>query len=258
MNNAFLMQRSLFALLIAISFFACRNVIHVNDSPKVSTEILDTVKSISVKIVAQPVLFEAAFIKGTKEKVKDSVFSLYGVTIGHIKVMSGNLVVCDPLHIDEYGIPFTQGFPTGDFPVQLSIAKVGNEELTAFARVKFSDEPVERWEVALQKGQAPIPVGGAETYGYGVDGSAAIFIDEEASKVLDKKEVENFEGAVFKEMNNHYHNYWKYSMYNFNNYNLAIFSTGVGDGRYETYIGFDANKKPCRLLTDFGIFEWKK
>jgi hypothetical protein len=46
-------------------------------------------------------------------------------------------------------------------------------------------------------------------------------------------------------------------MYNFGKHNLAVFTTGLGDGCYNTYIGFDAKGQPCRLLTDFAIFDWR-
>ena len=244
-------------ILIAFSFFACQNISRHHDAPKISTETLDTIKSVPARIVAQPVLFETAFIKGTTQTVNSKIFNLYGVTVGKIKISSGHIVVCDPMHIDEYGIPFTQVFPTGEFPVQLSIAKLGNEELTVFARISFSEEPVEKWEFALQKGQASIPVGGEEMHGYGIDGGVAIFIDEEVIKALNPKTVDNMDGEVFKEMEKHYHNMWKYTIYNFGQHNLAAFSTGSGDGRYATYIGFDATGKPCRLVTDFDIFDWR-
>ncbi len=251
------MKHFLSYTLIAIIFCNCRGI-YRNEVPPISKEPLDTIKSVPARIVAAPVLFETAFVKGTTQKVESSIFNLYGITIGKIKIVSGNIVVCDPMHIDEYGIPFTQVFPRGEFPVQLSIAKLGNEELTAFARVNFSDEPVQKWEFALQQGQPSIPVGGEEMFGYGIDGGVAIFIDEEASKVLDKNTVENMDQPVFKEMEKHYRNRWKYTMYNFGQHNLAAFSTGLGDGRYATYIGFDGNGKPCRLVTDFGLFNWKK
>ena len=249
-------------ILIAFTLFSC-NIIH-KEPPKVSAEILDTIKSVQTIIVATPVLFETAFIKGTTEKINTSEIrvdspnsSLYGVTIGKIKIASGHIIACDPLHTDEYGIPFTQVFPTGEFPVQLSIAKLDSKEMIAFARINFSEEPVEKWGVALLPGQKPHPVGDEEIHGYGVDGGVGIFIDEEANKALDKNAVADFNGEVFKEMDKHYHNTWRYTMYDFGKNNLASFTTGLGDGSYATYIGFDTNGKPCRLLTDFRLFDWK-
>lgn len=246
-------------ILIGIIFFSCRIKTNERPSgPKISSEILDTIKTRPAKLDAKPVLFEAAFINGTTQKIKDLVINYYGVTIGKIKIVSGHIMICDPLHIDEYGIPFTQLFPTGEFPVQLAIAKLGEEESTAFARINFSDEPVEKWEFALQAGQAPIPVGGKEKHGYSVDFGIAIFMDEEAKKVLDINSLTETDADLYKDMYKHYHKGWKYTMYNFGNHNLAAFTTGFGDGHYATYIGFDAKGKPCRLVTDFNLFDAKR
>ncbi len=242
--------------VVLLTLLSCNNF-KQRERPSIAREALDTITTTASNNLVAPNLFETAFIKGTKQKVKESDFSLYGITIGKIKVVSGHLIVCDPLHIDKYGIPFTQLFPTGEFPVQLSIAKLENEELTAFARIKFSDEPVTRWEFALQKDQQPLPVGGEEMHTYGIDGGVVIFVDEAAAKVLDPKTVENFESILFKEMEKNYREVWKYVMYNIEPHNLACFSTGLGDGRYATYIGFDATGKPCRLLTDFNLFDWR-
>jgi hypothetical protein len=65
------------------------------------------------------------------------------------------------------------------------------------------------------------------------------------------------DGAVYKEMDKHYRNHWRYTIYKFGNHNLAAFSTGEGDGYYATYIGIDAKGETCRLLTDFGLFDWR-
>lgn len=186
------------------------------------------------------------------------MLSVYGINIGKIKIISGQITACDPMHTDEYGIPFTQIFPTGEFPVQLSIARLNNDESIAFARIMFSEAPVIKWEFALQKDQSQLPVGGEDIHGFSVDAGVGIFIDAEALKILDKSTVANTQSLVFKEMKNHLHNGWKYTLHSFGNNNLAAFSTGMGDGTYATYIGFDASGKPCRLLADFDIFNWKR
>lgn len=244
-------------VLIAFIFFSC-NIKSDNKGsagPTISTEVIDTIKTRPANLDAKPVLFEAAFIKGTTQRVKTLLINYYGITIGKIKIVSGHIIICDPLHIDEYGIPFTQLFPTGEFPVQLAIAKLGEEESIAFARINFSNEPVERWEFALQAGQAPISVGGKEKHGYAVDFGIAIFMDEDAKRIPDINGLTETDAALYKNMGKHYHNRWKYTMYDFGKYNLAAFTTGFGDGHYATYIGFDAQGKPCRLLTDFNLFD---
>jgi hypothetical protein len=245
-------------ILIAITCLSCHNF--SQKKPSFSTETLDTIKLVPIRIVSTPVLFETAFIKGTTQEGRIIPIKLYGVTIGKIKIVSGRIIACDPLHTDEYGMPYTQLFPIGEFPVQLSIAQTGEEDLIAFARINFSDEPVAKWELALLEGQKPIPVGDEDAHAFGVDGGIGIFVDEEAKKALDKSKLIDDElyGPLNKEMDSHYHNTWRYAMYNFGQHNLAAFTTGKGDGRYSTYIGFDANGKVCRLVSDFGLFNWIK
>ncbi len=222
-----------------------------------SAETLDTIKTAPPAITAQPVLFETAFVQGTTQKLNDSTVQLYGINIGNIKLTSGKLIACDPILIEEYGIPFTQQFPAGEFPVQLSIAKQGPEERIAFARIKFSDEPVAKWEMALLKDQEPLPVESKKIHGFVVDGGLGIFADAEAVKVLNIAPMQSLNDSVYREMDKHTHYDWRYNIHEFGSNNLAMFSTGFGDGRYATYIGFDANGKPCRLLTDMDIFSWK-
>jgi hypothetical protein len=244
-------------LFTLFAFNSCNSFSDQRGDLKLSNETPDTLQSRPARLDAKPLLFEAAFIKGTTHKVKDATMQLYGVNIGNIKISSGAVVACDPGHIDEYGIPFTQVFPNGEFPVQLAIGKVENEETIAFARILFSKEPVEKWEFALQQGQLPIRVGGKKVHGYSTDLGLGIFVDYAASKALDKTNLTRLDADLYKQMDKHYHNDWRYAIYNFGNDNLAIFSSGLGDGYYASYIGFDAGGKPCRLLTDFNIIDWK-
>jgi hypothetical protein len=245
-------------IIIAFLFITCTNISSFHKVPPLSHEPLDTIQSSPASIVATPFLFESAFIKGTTQKQDNSNVPLYGITIGKIKIESGHIIACDPMHIDEYGNPFRQVFPTGEYPVQLSIAKRNDKETVAFARINFSDEPVVKWEFALLEGQSKIPLGDEKKHGYSVDAGVGIFIDEQANKALDfKTMVYNMDGAVYKEMDKHYRNHWRYTIYKFGNHNLAAFSTGEGDGYYATYIGIDAKGETCRLLTDFGLFDWR-
>lgn len=227
-------------------------------TPNVSAKPLDTIQSAPAKIDAKPALLETAFIKGTKDKVKDLNFDLYGITIGNIKITSGIILACDPYLIDEYGEPFTQLFPIGEFPVQLSIAHLENKgETVAFARIKFSDEPVAKWEYALLKGQKQAPVGTGHDLGYVIDAGFGIFVDKKAIDSLERKEISRISEDIYKKINQDYQKGWSADMYKFGDDNLAAFSSGFGDGRYSTYIGFDASGKPCRLVTDFALFDWR-
>ena len=244
-------------LFIAIVLFACNSSPRQSKVRPASTELLDTIKS-APPVTAKPLILETAFIKGTKERFHKATMDLYGITIGKIRISSGRIIICDPLHIDEYGIPFTQQFPLGEFPVQLSIAKLDDDETIAFARIMFSDQPVVRWEYALQEGQKQMQIMEDREYGFGVDAGVAILFDAAGKNVLNQNDMNSMETLLFREMDKHFHNTWKYAMYSFDKHNLAAFSTGLGDGNYGTYIGFDAAGNPCRLVADFDFFNWRK
>ncbi|MES2648941.1 MAG: DUF4241 domain-containing protein [Bacteroidota bacterium] len=246
-----------YQLLAVLLLFGCKNINLNNNDYKISKEVVDTIKVIPAKIVAMPYLFEQAYNKGFTQTVNNFKVNLYGITIGKIKISSGRIITCDPLHIDEYGIAYTQIFPTGEFPVQLSIAKLDEEESIAFARINFSEDIVERWELALQPGQSALPVAAEKIHGFSVDGGVGIFVDEAAVKTLDIDKLQSLDAPLYKEMEQHYHFDWRYALHNFGQHNLAAFSTGFGDGYFATYIGFNSKGIPCRLLTDFGLLKWK-
>lgn len=253
-------------LLFAVLLVSCDNVSNTNDSisqtinPKISTEKLDTIKNAIYSVAARPEIFETAFFRGTKSKMDSFNIEFYSVNIGKLNVESGRLIACDPIVMHD-AKPFLQVFPIGQFPIQLAIAKINNDERVAFARISFSDSPVTKWEFALHDGQKKIPIDGETFYGYGVDGGIGLFIDKEASNSLNTlyKKNENIWIDIFtKEMNKHYRHTWQYILYKFDGHSLASFSTGYGDGTYGTYVGYDEKGNICRLLTDFGIVDWLK
>lgn len=207
---------------------------------------------------AKPLLFEGAFIHGTTDVERKTTLTFCGISIGKIKIPSGKIIACDPMNIDEYGIAFTQSFPTGEFPVEVAIATMIDAEEIAFARIKFSDAPVERWEFALKPGEEPLPVWGKKMRGYSTDSGTGVYLDETANKPLERDEVTEMDRGIYTAMDKNGRNGWRFATYNYGNHNLASYSSGFGDGFYGTYIGFDAQGKPCRLLTDFGLVDWRK
>jgi hypothetical protein len=247
--------------IISISLCSCLEKPKHNKAATATlqNQPLDTIQSNPATISAQPALLETAFIKGTKNKIKNLEFTLYGINIGKIKITSGYIVACDPFLIDQYGHPFTQQFPTGEFPIQLSIAYLEKKgETVAMARIKFSDEPVAKWEYALLEGQKKAPIGQGDDIGYVVDAGYGIFVDKNAIDSLPAKELAKLSRDIYKQINQKYSKGWSADMYSFgNDDNLAAFTSGFGDGRYASYVGFDSNGKPCRLVTDFALFDLK-
>jgi hypothetical protein len=209
-------------------------------------------------VKAKPEVFETAFFEGTQADVNAFHLNFYSVNIGKINIESGKLIASDPIVMRDMQ-PFTQNFPIGQFPVHLAIAKFNNDERVAFARIMFSDKPVVKWEFALQKGQEPVSIFGDTIYSYGVDGGTGVFADEksnEAFAALEKKDDSLWQQVFIDEMQKHSRLTWQYALYNFNGHNIAAFSTGLGDGQYATYVGYDDQGNICRLLTDFNLVGW--
>ena len=209
---------------------------------------------------ALPALFETAFFTLSSFKQDTMTFYFAAIDIGDLNCETGRLIACDPIVMQDVR-PFVQQFPVGRFPVQLSIATYKQEERVAFSRICFSGEQVARWEFALHSGQQQKSIFDSTFYSYGVDGGIGIFIDSLANNafaMLQKEDVYLWDRAFAGEMSKHDHLSWQYALYNFQGHNLATFSTGWGDGHYATYVGYDKNGKICRLLTDFGLFDWWK
>jgi hypothetical protein len=252
------MNRFFPLLLLVLLTGACKNKSAKKDDskPVYNNEKLDTLQSPFIPIVSKPALFEKAFIKGSQEMSNGVMFDLFGFNIGQIKISTGKIISCDPWLMDEYAKPYKDSFPIGSFPVQLSIAKLKDVEVLAFARILFNDHPVVKWSYALLPGQENILIGGKEIIGYPVDAQLGLFMDQAAYQALQKDTVNNRRTVILKATSTHKHDGWRYGIYEFSNQNLVVFTSGIGDGRYANYIGYDANGKICRLLTDFAIFNW--
>lgn len=255
--------------LTAIIFISCANVSNRSNlgqqklSIVTTTGEVDTVINKPYPVTAKPAIFETAYFDGTEVKVSDTIgLKFYTVSIGDVNLETGKIIACDALATYEQA-PFTTQFPTGQFPVQLAIAKVnGNEnELVGFSRIVFSEEPVTRWEFALKKGQKPISIFGDSIYYYPVDGGVGKFIDEGSFDRLTKLE-ENKQSQISDKLiavlDKHTRRSWQFANTTENDVNIVAFSSGFGDGRYATYIGYDKTGNPCRLLTDFGLVDWPK
>lgn len=209
---------------------------------------------------ALPALFETAFFNLSSFKQDTMTFFFVAVDIGELNCETGRLIACDPIVMQDVR-PFVQQFPVGRFPVQLSIATFKTEERVAFSRICFSDEPVVKWEFAIDSGKKQLPIFGGTLYGYSVDGGIGIFIDAKANQAftaLRRADDDVWERAFTNEMYKHDHGSWQYANYHFQEHNVVSFTTGFGDGRYGTYVGYDKDGKICRLLTDFGLFDWWK
>lgn len=199
-----------------------------------------------------PEIFSAAFAPGTNVQQGNQRFTFTTLQLGDLIVGSGRIIACDEV-MQSGAVPFTGQFPIGQFPVELALANSNNYESVAFARILFSSDTIVRWEFALQPGQDSIGLTDSISYCYPVDAATGLFVDSVSNVRFNEGGETQWNDAFLSErmMNNS-----TGFMYTFTRYNMAIFSTGYGDGCYSTYIGYNNKNQPCCLLTDFGLIRW--
>jgi len=218
---------------------------------------LDTIqKTEGLQIVSEfkgstfPLIFEAAFFDSTETISFGNNLKFSTEEIGKIKIETGKIIVGDPITMSD-AEPYKQVFPIGNFPVELAYSCCSNGKSVAYSRIKFSNQEVMKWTFALFPDQAEINLIDTTFYCFGVDAGMAIFIDEKVNMELTKRNAEWY--LLFNKMEQV--NYTGF-IHSFENRNLAMFSTGYGDGCYGVYIGLDKDNKICRLLVDFAIVNW--
>ena len=206
---------------------------------------------------AYPAYFEAAFMPGTRVTQGENTYGYSVLTLGTLPVKTGKIVMGDPINL-EHLPAYAQSFPVGEFPFQVALADVGTHNRVALCRVLFSQEPVVRWEFALQPGQPPLPLGDSSLYCFSVDAGTACVGDVVAIKRFNADGFEDFfDYLTEKEENKKNKDALDYGgMYAMAAHQLAYCSTGFGDGCYAVYTGFDASDRPCRLLCDFNLVSW--
>ncbi|MFC0776419.1 DUF4241 domain-containing protein [Terrimonas alba] len=192
------------------------------------------------------------------DKTKTS-FRFYTVDIGSLTIVEGKIIACDPfLYNGE--ISFTNVFPLGRFPVELAIAKINDDERIGFSRINFSAKSPSRWTMAVTPDQDIASLQPGEIFGYGVDSGTGCFMDvSAATRFLDfLKEDEEHSIDITDNMEATYKNTRSWLVWEKDGFNVAMFSTGWGDGFYASYIGFDSDDKICRLVSDFGLLDWEE
>lgn len=223
--------------------------------PKKRTESVTTPRIPDEQIERQDI-FCRAFVEGTTMTQGDTTFSFYRQDIGLLKVPTGQLVACDPLMLME-DTPFAQTVSVGEYPVELAIARIGTDERIAFARIRMSESPAVRWEMAVFPGQDAKALKENEIYGYGVDSGTGSLMDQRGYQELLKRMNLKYSDSLISEMRKVYKPTRDWAMVDFGDVNVAIFSSGVGDGMYASYWGLDGQGNVVDLTTDFFLIEWK-
>jgi hypothetical protein len=119
---------------------------------------------------------------------------------------------------------------------------------------------VARWRIATIPGQDAAKLKDDEIYGYGVDAGLGSFMDAEAPKAMERRgreaKCDNYYDCVLsEELSASGEDYVLHRPLKDDDVNVAIFSSGWGDGFYASYWGEDEAGDALVLVTDFGVLE---
>lgn len=175
--------------------------------------------------------------------------------VGELVVRSGRIAACDPFIADwaarDDGL--VRRVPTGRFPVELALAVGDPARLgtrVAAARVRFADAPAVRWELARCEPGSAARSSIAELDGYGVDAGTGCFYDPMITQAaVDDATTEGWIAALDPAATPG----WGAHLATVGDGTVAMFTSGDGDGMYQSYWGEDAEGKLVELVTDFDL-----
>ena len=181
---------------------------------------------------------------------------------GNIVLTSGKLVASDPLITSEMP-PFMTDFPIGEFPVL--VHKEIESNCIAYVEMVFKKAEIATWKLATSDGQNMTELEEGEIYGFPVESGMGCLMDFETQENLIlleqhlfKRKGEEFMG-IYEEF---FHEHFFQEEGAVNQYaflkpheekpgNLLAFETGYGEGFYASYIGFDKNEIPVKVVCEF-------
>ncbi|MCW3159902.1 DUF4241 domain-containing protein [Chryseobacterium oryctis] len=195
---------------------------------------------------------------------KDFVESplLESFEVGKIYLSSGKLVACDPLITNDM-LPFTTEFPKGEFSVLVHKERESN--CIAYTEIIFSNSEVSEWKLATTSGQNEKDLSEGEIFGYPVESGMGCFMDVDTQNQLNELEQRLYKrkGVDFMGI---YEEFFHESFFDKNGAidqyaflkpseqhpgTIFAFETGYGEGFYASYIAFDKNNLPVKIITEF-------
>lgn len=182
--------------------------------------------------------------------------------VGKLYLSSGKLIACDPLITNDMQ-SFTTEFPKGNFSVLLHKERESN--CVAYAEVIFDNVPVTEWEMAVTAGQNIKDLGEEEIFGYPVESGMGCLMDADTQNSLNEleKRLYHSKGADFMGIyEEFFHEYFFDEKGAIDQYaflkpaddhpgTIFAFETGYGEGFYASYIGYDKDHKPVKIITEF-------
>ncbi len=189
--------------------------------------------------------------------------------VGEADFPSGQIVLADPLAYlgSEYETCLARKIPAGKYPVEIAFlhSPIAGRRVAA-ARLVISANHAVRYEIAMPEGK------GTEDYGkpgvltfFGVDTGLACITDRKIAEEYDtffttwqtehprQNKYDDYFAALFRENSNGQNTPGSFLLWQLpkTNYNLVMFSSGMGDGIYSGYWGLDERDEAVELIIPF-------
>lgn len=187
--------------------------------------------------------------------------------LGDIHFPTGRVVVADPLaylYSPDMANALDFAIPPGNYPVWICSRDLGfGGQRIASAKLRITDKQAVRYRIASPEGK---PHSENSPAAYPVDAGVASICDKSTADRY-KAFIENWH--IINPSSNHYDDYFaEYFAESYEKYphlqrrggdfitwsipgskhNIAMFSSGFGDGFYQCYWGSDENGEVCELL----------
>lgn len=180
--------------------------------------------------------------------------------VANLHISSGEIIACDPFTSPD-AEPFSVTLTPGIYPLILSVANYEDQDQrVAGAMLRISGEKAVTWQMAQQSEQDLMGLEADEIFGHSVDSGTSCMMDAEAAQsLMEKMEAdESYFETIVREMDKTYIDTWSWANIPVSaetNVNMIAFSSGMGDGLYASYFGFDEAGNVTSLITDFALFD---
>lgn len=190
--------------------------------------------------------------------------------VGTLRLATGRLVAVDPflgLDLERYAVPFTATAAPGRYPVSLSSSRPerlrkpttpGPVGPVAAVKLTVRPTPVVVWELAVQPGQDPATLGPGEILGFVVDSGTGSFLDASAVLALSRLGDPGPEWDQDSELDKIIPELLRQGAVNLvvdpaSDLNAVVFSCGLGDGVYPTWVGRTSTGELACFVADLQL-----
>lgn len=209
-------------------------------------------------------VISAAFAGGYTGTICKDRFPIRPVRLGDMELPSGRLSIADPFSLHDADTPIVLEIPPGRHQVDLAVADTGKRGMrVALARLRFSENPTVRWSMALKPGQDPSKITLAnEFFPFAVDAGTGAFLDSGSVawlQALPFEKKDALDTGLQKRGDSKAQElgmpYQLALIEKIGPGDVAMFSSGWGDGYYGSWVGYDSEDHPTMVIIDFAVID---